>query len=128
MLPFFKLSYRNKNSITIRDFIIDMEIGVNDDEKGHTQRVLINISLEPISWPNASHDNINETVSYDDVVKIVLTLSKSGHVHLVETIAEKIAKECLGNLPIKRIDVKVEKLDIYGFAIPGVEITRTIGR
>lgn len=122
----FKKTSSSQNKIFVRDFCIDAEIGVNADEKGRKQRVVVNISVIPKSWPNASHDNIAETVSYDDIVKIVLECFTHRHIHLVETAAERIAGECLNRLKIKEITVRVEKPDIYGFAIPGVEITRPI--
>ncbi len=124
MFSFFKRRKHDANKIFIRDFVIETEIGVNDSEKGRKQRVIINVVIVPKIWPNASHDNINETVSYDDVVKIIQQISASGHVHLVETFAELVAQKCLKNLPIKTIKIKLEKPDIYGFAIPGVEIFR----
>jgi dihydroneopterin aldolase len=101
-----------------------MEIGVNAEEKGIKQRVIVNVSVEPVSWPNPSHDNISETVSYDNIVQIVRWVSTQGHIHLVETVADRIAEACLQQLPIRQVMVRVEKPDIYGFAIPGIEIIR----
>jgi 7,8-dihydroneopterin aldolase/epimerase/oxygenase len=125
MFYFFKNRQVDQNRIFIRDFFIDMEIGVNDDEKNRKQRVIVNVCVEPKIWPNPSRDNISDTVSYDDIVKIIQNILSADHIHLVETVAEKIANTCIQQLPIKNITVKVEKPDIYGFAIPGVEITRT---
>ena len=122
--PFKKRSLAPKNKIFVRDFNLEMEIGVNAEEKGIKQRVTVSVWVEPVSWPNPSHDNIDETVSYDNIVKIVQGVSNRGHIHLVETVADLIADECLRVLPIRQITVRVEKPDIYGFAIPGVEIIR----
>lgn len=120
----FKKKPHHENKIFIRDFVVEMEIGVNESEKGKKQRVVINVSVVPKTWPSLSRDNIADTVSYDDIVKIIQEISSHGHTHLVETVAEKIAQSCLEALPVRRINVKVEKPDIYGFAVPGVEITR----
>ncbi len=84
-----------QNKIFVHDFTIDAEIGVNADEKGRTQRVIVNVSVTPKTWPNATHDNIDETVSYDGIVKIIFACFGGGHIHLVETVAERIARACL---------------------------------
>lgn len=101
-----------------------MEIGAYADEKGRRQRVRINITAEPSIWPNRSHDNLAETVSYDILVKHVQAIANGEHIHLVETVAEKIAAACLSEKQIRKVTVRVEKLDIYQFVVPGVEIVR----
>ena len=112
------------NALFIRDMIVEMEIGAYDDERGKTQKVRVNVIAEPSIWPDASHDNLNETVSYDTIVQHVWRVTREGHTHLVETVAEKIAQACLLESAIRKVTVRVEKLEIYPFAVPGVEIVR----
>lgn len=112
------------NQIFIRDMVVEMGIGVFDEEKGRKQRVRINLIAEPIIWPNAAADNIDDTVSYDELVQIIFHHTGAKHIHLVESLAERIADDCLKKTAIRRITVRIEKLDIYPFAIPGVEIIR----
>lgn len=114
------------NLIFVKDMVIDMEIGAYDDERGRTQKVRVNVIVEPSGWPNEAHDNLNETLSYDIIVNHVLRVVRSGeHTHLVETVAERIAALCLQENAIRQVTVRVEKLEIYSFAVPGVEIVRT---
>lgn len=112
------------NALLIRDMIVEMQIGAYDDERGKTQKVRINIVAEPSIWPDASHDNLNETISYDMIVQHVWKVTRAGHIHLAETVAERIAAACLTEPAIRKVTVRVEKLEIYPFAIPGVEIVR----
>ncbi len=112
------------NQIFLKDMVVEMEIGAYANEKGRKQRVRINITAEPSIWPTASHDNLSETVSYDILVKHVQAIANGGHIHLVETVAERIAEACLSEKHIRKVTVCVEKLDIYPFAVPGVEIIR----
>lgn len=120
-----KTKATSANLIFIKDMIVDMQIGAYDNERGRTQKVRINIIAEPSIWPNASHDNLNETLSYDNIVNHVFRVAHSEeHTHLVETVAERIAEACLGEPAIRAVTVRVEKMEIYPFAIPGVEIIR----
>ena len=114
----------NSNAILLSDLIMHMPIGVFDHEKGRTQRVRINIRAIPENWPDEARDNIADTVSYDDLKKLVEHHAGSGHIHLVETLAERISQDALKEHLLREITVRVEKLDIYDNAIPGVEIVR----
>lgn len=120
----FRKGSNTSNIIFVRDLVTDMQIGVFDSEKGRTQRVRVNLEVEPALWPDEKRDDITETVSYDDLVKIVFRHTGGGHVHLVETLAERIASDALSESPIRWIRVRIEKLDIYPYAVPGVEIFR----
>lgn len=114
------------NRIFVKDMVVDVAIGAFDNEKGRVQKVRINIIAIPDVWPDERNDNLDETVSYDRLVAIVFrhTRDNKDHIHLVETLAERIAADCLKENPLAKITVRVEKLEIYSFAIPGVEITR----
>lgn len=114
----------NQSIIFIKDLVADIQIGVYDEEKGRTQKVRINVEAEPEIWPDPSHDNIDETVSYALIVEHIFRVSKGRHIHLVETLAEDIAAACLSE-KIRQVRVRVEKMEIYPFCVPGVEIIRT---
>lgn len=121
---FFRRHRPPTNRIFLRNFILDMEIGVLDWEKGRRQRVRIDLDVVPARWPDEKYDDIAGTVSYDDLKKIAERHARSGHIHLVETLAERIAHDALAETSIREIRVRVEKLEIYPDAVPGVEIVR----
>ena len=110
--------------IFIKDMVIDMAIGVYDSEKGKTQRVRVNVTVDLAAWPDESKDDLVETLSYANIVKHVQTIAAAGHIHLVETFAQRIADACLNEKNVRSLTVRVEKLDIYDFTIPGTEIFR----
>ena len=56
----------------------------------------------------------------------VRSLAAGEHVHLIETLAERIAQTALSDPRILNVRVRVEKLDVYpDAAAVGVEIERT---
>ncbi len=110
--------------IFVRDMVTDINIGVYRHEKGRTQKVRINVAAEPEIWPDAKGDNIEDAVSYDLIIEHIFRLTKDRHIHLVETLAENIASACLAE-KIKKVTVRIEKMDAHAFAIVGVEITRS---
>lgn len=114
-----------RQTLFVRDLILPCAIGVYAHEKGKRQNVRINVDLN-IAAPGADHDDrIAEVVSYDDVVTGIRALADQGHIHLVETLAERIADMCLADRRVDRVRVRVEKLDVLadGESV-GVEIER----
>lgn len=111
--------------IFVKDMVLEMAIGVYDSEKGKTQRVRVNVMADLNHWPDESKDDLDDTLSYAHIVKHIQTIAAKGHIHLVETFASRIADTCLAEKNVARIYVRVEKLDIYDFCIPGCEIVRS---
>jgi dihydroneopterin aldolase len=64
-------------------------------------------------------------VCYADVVEDIRGLLAQGHINLVETLADRIAAQCLADRRVLSAKVRVEKLDVMPEASAvGVEIER----
>jgi len=112
--------------VFIRDLQLRAMLGVYDSEKLEPQRVIVNVDLSVQEHGEPLDDDIQNVVSYENVVNHVKELISEGHVHLVETLAEMIANECLKNRWVVAVRVRVEKPDIIPEAVSvGVEIERT---
>ena len=111
--------------VFIRDLQLRAMLGVYDSEKLEPQRVIVNVDLSVKERGEPLDDDIQNVVSYEHVVNHVKELISEGHVHLVETLAEMIANECLKNRWVVAVRVRVEKPDIIPEAVSvGVEIER----
>lgn len=109
--------------ILIRDLELSAKIGIYTHERLDAQLIRINISLDVGAQPVA--DRIEDAVSYADVVERVKTLVASGHVNLVETLAERIADLCLGDGRVQEAWVRLEKLHAIAEAGGvGCEVTK----
>lgn len=111
--------------VFIRDLELDARIGVHGPEKGRPQPVRINIDLAVTEQNETTDDALQNVVCYEKVVGSVKAIIDSGHVNLVETLADRIAAACLRDVRVNAVRVRVEKL----VAIPearsvGVEIER----
>ena len=109
--------------IFVRDMVVDCAIGVYPEEQGVTQKV--SFSFEAIVAPSvrARHDVLAEVPSYDAVLmNAIRTVTGSGHINLVETMAERIAEHILLEPRLVSVKVRVEKLE--NGPRRGVEILR----
>jgi dihydroneopterin aldolase len=114
--------------VFVRDLEIEARIGIYPEEKANPQRIIVNIDLSVEESDDPGSDDINSVVSYEAVVKNVERIVAEGHVNLIETLAERIARSCLSDRRVVVARVRIEKPDIIrNTRSVGVEIERTRG-
>ena len=70
-------------------------------------------------------NDISALVSYEDVIKNVKYIINRGHIPLIENLAQDIAKKCLINKKILKIEIMIEKLETFKEAESvGIKIVR----
>ncbi|MCH2163458.1 MAG: dihydroneopterin aldolase [Marinovum sp.] len=109
--------------ISLRDHIVDVEIGAFQAERGTTQRIQFNVVVEvqPIEDPLA--DDVDTILSYDRITEAIAVELADERLNLLETLAERIADRILLEPQAVRVFVRIEKLD-RGPGALGVEIVR----
>jgi dihydroneopterin aldolase len=111
--------------VFVRDMVVETSIGVYDHEKHAPQRVRINLDLAVLEGEGVQNDDIATVLSYEDLVTGTREICRDGHVNLVETLGEKLADMCLADPRVRKVIVRVEKLDVFeDAAAVGVEIER----
>lgn len=116
----------------VRDLVMEARIGVYAHEHGRTQRIRVNLDLaveddgaRAVSRRAVGRDDLSRVVDYEQLVNATRDLIASGHVQLVETLAERLAELCLADRRVAIARVSVEKLDVFPEAASvGVEIER----
>ena len=111
--------------IFIRDLILPCNIGIHRHEKDAPQRVRINLDLLVREGETPINDAIGNVVCYEDIATGARAIVGTGHINLVETLAERLAAFCLQDSRVIMVRVRVEKLDVFPDAASvGVEIVR----
>ena len=116
-----------RDRIHLRNYIIPIDIGAFQSERGNPQRLCFNILVELHEQAASRDDQVDSVLSYDVLTQAVSVALADQRYNLVETLAEKIAAEILAHPRAASVDVTVEKLDRIPGAL-GVTINRTIGR
>ena len=116
------LKYRH---VFIRDLVLPALIGIHRHEKNGKQSIRVNLDMAVPEPLRPIQDRLSDVVCYEDVVKKIRGIVNSGHINLVETLAERIAASILMDKRIDIVKVCVEKLDIISDAASvGIEIER----
>lgn len=110
--------------ISVRDHVVEVEIGAFQAERGTTQRVSFNIVVEVRPLTGPVEDDVDRILSYDKVTEAIAHELAAERLNLLETLAERIAERILLEPQAIRVFVRIEKLD-RGPGALGVEIVRT---
>ena len=98
----------------LRDYAVNINIGVHDFEKRGEQRVLINVDLYvPLAVSTPTHDELHEVVDYDFIRIQVARRIERGHIHLQETLCDDVLALMLAHPKVRAARVSTEKPDVY---------------
>ena len=121
-----KRSYSYKRKILIKDLVLKMLVGIHNFEKKKKQRVRFNlvINIDQNLIPNDK--DLKSIVNYEQVIKTIMRITSRKHYPLLETLAEKIFLKLFENLRIKKILLRIEKLDVIkNTSSVGIELEKT---
>jgi dihydroneopterin aldolase/D-erythro-7,8-dihydroneopterin triphosphate epimerase len=109
----------------IRDLLARCIVGINDDERREKQDVVVTIVVHADLQRAGKTDAFDDTVDYRAIKKRVLPLVEASSFHLIEALADAVARACLESRGVEQVDVTVEKPGALRFARSvAVEITR----
>ena len=105
---------------------VQAEIGVYKHEIGRVQPLVVDVELDV---PTAGAERLAETLNYETILSAARDIAGQGHIELVETFAERLARACLADPRVTQARVRVEKpLALAPDAVgAGVEITLVRG-
>ena len=114
----------NNYLVLVKNLILKASIGIYPKEKIKKQKVRFNVSVTAKDSIKKRND-ISDFVSYDDVIKNIKYVINTGHIELVENLANQIAEKCLSDKKILKIEIMIEKLEPFKEAESvGVKIVR----
>ena len=97
----------------LRDYEVDIHIGVHAFEKTGEQRVRINVDLYiPLSVSTPKADELGEVVDYDFIRSSVEARVARGHIHLQETLCDDVLALMLAHPKVRAARVSTEKPDV----------------
>lgn len=98
----------------LRNYEIEINIGVHDYEKRAEQRVILNIDLFiPLEINTPKQDQLEEVVDYDFMREAIRKRVSQGHIHLQETLCDDLARTLLSHSKVYAVLVCSEKPDVY---------------
>ena len=121
-----KKHFNYKRKILIRDLVLKISVGIHDFEKKKKQRVKFNLDINTDPGLVPDDNNLNSIINYEDVIKNIKKITNKKHYLLLETLAEKIFLKLFENMRIKKVKLRIEKLDVFkNTSSVGIEIEKS---
>jgi dihydroneopterin aldolase len=99
-------------------------VGVTENERAESQRLVINVT----AWPRESFaglsDDISGTANYATIADQVRGVVENAAYKLIETLANHIAQRLLERFSIAKVRVEVRKFVVPGSAFVSVTAIR----
>ena len=121
-----KKHFNYKRKILVRDLVLKISVGIHDFEKKKKQRVKFNLDINTDPSLVPEDNNLNTIINYEDVIKNIKKITNKKHYLLLETLAEKIFLKLFENIRVKKVKLRIEKLDIFkNTSSVGIEIEKS---
>lgn len=112
------------DTIEINRLRVHTHIGVPDEERSGAQTLLVTVRLVSNQGFTGLSDDIACTIDYHAVSLAIQKLAASRPRHLIETLALETADMLLGNYPLKRVAIIIEKHILPDAACVAVHLVR----
>lgn len=114
------------DKIFLTELTTEAIIGFNDWERRVKQTVVIDVEIASDVRSAAAYDDINRTLNYKSVAKRILAFVGESQYHLIETLAEELARMLITEFALSWLRLSVHKPGaIRGSRDVGVTIERT---
>jgi dihydroneopterin aldolase len=110
-----RAAQRGPRRVFLREMEILASVGVSEHEKRYEQLILVSVDLDVTDTYDGVSDRLADVLDYSKVVNAIAELVQREHVHLIETLAERIAALCLADQRVEGVKVRIEKPE----ALPG---------
>ena len=99
-------AHRVMTKVFVTGLKVQAEIGVYKHEIGRVQPLVVDVELDV---PTAGAERLADTLNYETILQAARAIAANGHISLVESFAEALARACLADPRVTRARVRVEK-------------------
>ena len=114
------------DKLIVHDLIAECRIGVSDWERAKAQHIWIDLELAIDATKAAAGDDVRQAIDYGHLVTAVKRHAEQTSVHLLETLAEGIARLILKEFRVDRVMVRLKKRALPGVDYAAVEVSRPV--
>lgn len=97
------------DTVSIRELRVSAVIGVRDWEREIEQTLVFAVDMAADVAKAAATDRISDALDYSAVAQTVTDVVTQGEFQLIETAAERVARQLLADYPLGWVRVEVAK-------------------
>ena len=107
-----KEKFKYKRKIIIKNLVLNIFIGIHNFEKKKKQKVRFNIEIITNPFVKPNNKDLTTILNYEEIINKIKILVKKRHHELLEDLAENIFTIIFQNKLVKKVRIKIEKLEI----------------
>ena len=111
--------------IEVRGLKLEGRHGVTDEERATPQTIMVWLAVRLDTREASTFDDLDATLDYAEAVAQITKIVEGESCHLIETLADRIARQILSNKRALDAWVRVSKPDV---ALPVEEVAVEISR
>ena len=112
------------DTITIRDLVVNLRVGVPDEERAQPQRLLVTVEMHRDFTAAAASDDLRHTIDYYAVSRRLLEFGEGRSWKLIETLASDLASMVLKEFNAQAVTVEVKKFVVPEARYVSVRLSR----
>ena len=112
------------DKIQIIDLTVLYHVGVPDEERAQTQRLLVSVEMDCDFSQAALDDDLAKTINYYSVTRRILQFGDGRNWKLLERLAVELAEMILMEFKPARVSIEIKKFIIPEARYVGVQIIR----
>jgi len=95
--------------VRIEQLELEAHIGVTEEERSRSQRLVLNLSVWSRAPFDQLQDNLDKTVNYVELCRTARQFVENRADKLIETLASELASHLLGKFPLGAVEVEIRK-------------------
>jgi len=107
-----KEKFKYKRKVIIKNLVLNIFIGIHNFEKKKKQKVRFNIEVITNPFVKPNNKDLTTILNYEEIINKIKILVKKRHHELLEDLAENIFTIIFQNKLVKKVRIKIEKLEI----------------
>ena len=107
-----KEKFKYKRKVIIKDLILNIFVGIHNFEKKKKQKVKFNVEILTNPYVIPNNKDLKSIINYEEIVSKIESLANLKHHELLEDLSENIFNMIFQNKLVKKVKLKIEKIDI----------------
>ena len=100
-------------TLSLRDHIVEMELGILPKEQDRTQRIRFEVDLHLTGAEAPVEDQIDQVLDYDFIRATIDSVATGGRNNLLETVVSDLLDTYMRPPEVEAASVTATKLDVY---------------
>lgn len=106
----------NERKVFVRDYALNLTIGVYEHEQANPQPVLVSVELFLDADHKPQEDRIDSVLNYEWIPEVIERVAAMPSMQLVETFGDHLVSAFFQNAQVRAVRVRIEKTQILANA------------